>query len=234
MKNNFFVKVLMVSLFCAMFGFAANAQNVFSKGDKVVNLGIGIGSTFGVGSSALPISGSFELGVKDQLFDDKSALGIGGYVGYASEKYLDWRYTYIIVGVRGETDACFEETKQFIEKLPVSQLHVFTYSERPNTQALKIDYAVDPKTKQERSKQLLAISSQKWRDFYLSQRGKEKTVIFEHTRRGKKMFGFTENYVRVETGYDSKMVNQLVRVKLGDLKEISITQKPPQRDNLNL
>jgi len=125
----------------------------------------------------------------------------------------------VIVGVRGETDAYFEDAKRFIEKLPVSQLHVFTYSERPGTQALKIDYVVDPKVKQERSKQLLDISLQKWYNFYLSQQGKEKSVIFEHTRKGKKMFGFTENYVRVEADYDSAIVNKVVRMKLGGFNE---------------
>ena len=125
----------------------------------------------------------------------------------------------VIVGVRGETDAYFEDTKQFIEKLPVSQLHVFTYSERQGTQALKIDYVVDSKAKQQRSKQLLEISARKWHEFYLSQQGKEKSVIFEHTRKGKKMYGFTENYVRVEADYDSKMINKLVKVKLTDFNE---------------
>ncbi len=120
----------------------------------------------------------------------------------------------VIVGVRGETDFYFENARQFIESLPVSQLHVFTYSERPGTQALKIDHIVDPKTKQERSKQLLDISAQKWHDFYLSQQGKEKSVIFEHTRKGKKMVGFTENYVKVEADYDSKMINKIIKVKL--------------------
>ena len=125
----------------------------------------------------------------------------------------------VIVGVRGETDSYFENTKQLIESLPISQLHVFTYSERPGTQALKIDYVVDPKIKQERSKQLLNISTQKWHNFYLSQQGKEKSVIFEHTRRGKKMHGFTENYVKVEADYDSKIINKLIKVKLEDFNE---------------
>ncbi|MCL2650801.1 MAG: tRNA (N(6)-L-threonylcarbamoyladenosine(37)-C(2))-methylthiotransferase MtaB [Candidatus Azobacteroides sp.] len=120
----------------------------------------------------------------------------------------------VIVGVRGETDAYFEDTKRFIEKLPVSQLHVFTYSERQGTQALKIDYVVDAKVKQQRSKQLLEISTLKWHEFYLSQQGKEKSVIFEHTRKGKKMFGFTENYVRVEADYDSTIINKIVKVRL--------------------
>ena len=120
----------------------------------------------------------------------------------------------VIVGVRGETDDYFEITKQFIENLPVSQLHVFTYSERSGTQALNIDYVVEPKVKQQRSRQLLDISARKWNDFYLSQQGKEKTVIFEHTRKGKKMFGFTENYVRVEADYDLTLINKLVKVSL--------------------
>ena len=125
----------------------------------------------------------------------------------------------VIVGVRGETDRYFEDAKQLIESLPISQLHVFTYSERPGTQALKIDYVVNPKVKQERSKQLLDISAQKWQNFYFSQQGKEKSVIFEHTRRGKKMHGFTENYVKVEADYDSKIINKLIKVKLEDFNE---------------
>jgi threonylcarbamoyladenosine tRNA methylthiotransferase MtaB len=138
----------------------------------------------------------------------------------------------VIVGVRGETDIYFENAKQFIESLPISQLHVFTYSERQGTQALKIDYVVDLKVKQERSKQLLDISSKKWHDFYLSQRGKEKWVIFEHTRRGKKMHGFTENYVKVEADYDSKLINKLVKVKLKDFNEdkSALTPKSPKGD----
>jgi len=122
----------------------------------------------------------------------------------------------VIVGMRGETDAYFEDTKQFIEKLPISQLHVFTYSERPDTQALKIGHVVELKVKQQRSKQLLDISARKWREFYLSQQGKEKSVIFEHTRKGKKMYGFTENYVRVEADYDSRMTNKIVKLRLKD------------------
>ena len=72
----------------------------------------------------------------------------------------------VIVGTRGETDEYFEEARQFIGSLDISQLHVFSYSERPGTQALKIDHVVDPKTKHARSQQLLDISDRKLHAFY--------------------------------------------------------------------
>lgn len=120
----------------------------------------------------------------------------------------------VIVGVRGETDEFFNDAKQFIENLPISQLHVFSYSERAGTQALKIDHIVSPATKQLRSKQLLEISESKRLNFYQSQQGKEKSIIFEHTRKGGKMFGFTENYVKVEANYNSSLINKITPVIL--------------------
>lgn len=122
----------------------------------------------------------------------------------------------VIVGTRGETDEYFEECRQFIESLDISQLHVFTYSERPNTQALKIDFAVDTKTKHRRSKALLDISDKKLRDFYLSQQGLIRKALFEHTMHGNKMYGFTENYVKVEQVYNANLVNMVTEVNLGD------------------
>ncbi len=122
----------------------------------------------------------------------------------------------VIVGVRGETDDYFENAKRFIEQLPVSQLHVFSYSERPGTKALEIDHVVDPRKKQERSKQLLELSEQKWKAFYWSQVGTTHPVLFEHTKRGKKMHGFTENYIKVEADYDEALINRLCSVVLGD------------------
>ena len=109
MKNNFFVKTLMVFLFCVVFGAGVNAQNAFSKGDQNINLGVGIGSVLGGSgykTTLPPVSISYEYGIKDQLFDDKSSLGIGAYLGYASNKYewpgnYGWKYNYTIVGVRG-------------------------------------------------------------------------------------------------------------------------------------
>jgi len=123
----------------------------------------------------------------------------------------------VIVGTRGETDERFEECRQFIESLDISQLHVFTYSERPNTQALKIDYVVDARTKHLRSKILLDISDKKLKDFYLSQSGLLRKALFEHTIHDNKMYGYTENYVKVELPFDQNLVNIVKDVRLGNL-----------------
>lgn len=125
----------------------------------------------------------------------------------------------VIVGVRGETDPYFEEGRAFIESLDFSQLHVFTYSERPGTQALQIDYAVDPKTKHRRSKALLDLSDEKLREFYESQKGSRKKVLFEHTKRGEKMHGFTENYIKLYADYDPTLINQVMEVEVGAYDE---------------
>ena len=125
----------------------------------------------------------------------------------------------VIVGVRGETENYFEATEQLIESLPVSQLHVFTYSERPGTQALNIDYVVHPKTKSERSRRLLELSDRKLKEFYRSQVGTTHKVLFEHTPRGHQMHGFTENYLKVEAEYDSFWINKLKTVTLKKFNE---------------
>ena len=120
----------------------------------------------------------------------------------------------VIVGVRGETNEYFEAAKHFMESLPLTQLHVFTYSERPGTMALKIEPVVSPKEKQERSKQLLELSDTKTKAFYRSQIGTTHQVLFEHTKRGNKMHGFTENYVKVEADYNPDRINKLIDVTL--------------------
>ena len=89
----------------------------------------------------------------------------------------------VIVGTRGETDAYFEDARNFIESLDISQLHVFSYSERPGTQALKIDYVVDAKTKHSRSQQLLDISDRKFHTFYETHIGQKANVLFEQTHK---------------------------------------------------
>jgi threonylcarbamoyladenosine tRNA methylthiotransferase MtaB len=120
----------------------------------------------------------------------------------------------VIVGTRGETDEDFEATFTFLQNLPISQLHVFTYSERPGTQALTINPAVPPKDKHLRSKQLLDLSNQKWIEFYESQIGKTKQVLFEHTRKGATMVGFTGNYIKTETVYNPTLINCITNVRL--------------------
>jgi threonylcarbamoyladenosine tRNA methylthiotransferase MtaB len=122
----------------------------------------------------------------------------------------------VIVGMRGETNEYFQETRRFLQHLPFSQLHVFTYSERPGTMALKIEPVVSPKEKQERSKELLAMSEEKTKAFYRSQIGTVHPVLFEEAKKGTKMHGFTENYIKVEAGYHSGWINKLVDVTLSE------------------
>lgn len=122
----------------------------------------------------------------------------------------------VIVGTRGETDEYFEECKDFLESLDFSQLHVFTYSERPNTQALKIEHEVDSRTKQLRSKVLLDMSDRKLDLFYKSQQGSVRRVLLEHTQHGENMLGFTENYVRIEVPYSENRANQIYTITLGE------------------
>ncbi|MBD8390051.1 tRNA (N(6)-L-threonylcarbamoyladenosine(37)-C(2))-methylthiotransferase MtaB [Dysgonomonas sp. BGC7] len=126
----------------------------------------------------------------------------------------------VIVGTRGETDEYFEEARLFLEGLDFSQLHVFTYSERPNTQALKIEHEVDAKTKHARSKILLDLSDEKLHRFYQSQQGKPRKVLFEHAQHDDKMYGFTENYVKVETSFHESKANQVKTIVLGEFNQV--------------
>ena len=125
----------------------------------------------------------------------------------------------VMVGCRGEKPEYFEDCYAFLASLPVTQLHVFPYSERPGTVALSIPYVVDAKDKKERSKRLLDLSDEKTQAFYAQYIGQEAEVLFEKASRGKAMHGFTKNYIRVELPareakeeYD----NRLMRVRLGD------------------
>lgn len=125
----------------------------------------------------------------------------------------------VIVGTRGESEELFSKAYEFIKGLDISQLHVFSYSERPGTQALKIDGAVSPAEKHRRSQLLIALSEEKRLAFYERFIGKEAVVLFEKPRPGMPMGGFTSNYIRVETVPKSDYVNRLVRVRLGGFNE---------------
>lgn len=125
----------------------------------------------------------------------------------------------VMVGSRGETPEFFEDSYRFIDSLDVTQLHVFPYSERPGTKALRIPYVVDEKEKKRRSQLLLELSRKKTEDFYCSHIGSEALVLMEHARRGKPMNGFTENYIRVEMPSRPELDNKIVRVRLGDFNE---------------
>ena len=125
----------------------------------------------------------------------------------------------VIVGVRGETDVLFEETTDFIESLDISQLHVFSYSEREGTKMLDIEHKVSNAERKRRSEILHEISDKKWTQFYQKQIGKSSIVLWESRQHGDLMNGFTENYVRVEKNADKEFVNRLEKVVLGDWNE---------------
>lgn len=125
----------------------------------------------------------------------------------------------VIVGTRGETEAYFNRTYDFLKGLDVTQLHVFSYSERPGTQALKIEHSVSPEEKHRRSQLLLDLSEEKTRAFYERHIGEEAVVLMEKSKAGTPMHGFTGNYIRVELQYDLSLDNRLVRVRLGDFNE---------------
>ena len=124
----------------------------------------------------------------------------------------------VMVGCRGERPELFDECYRFLEGLPVTQLHVFPYSERPGTRALTIPYVVDEREKKRRAHKLLTLSDEKTHSFYDQHIGQEAEVLFEKAPRGKAMHGFTTNYIRVELPAASareEYDNQLMRVKLG-------------------
>jgi threonylcarbamoyladenosine tRNA methylthiotransferase MtaB len=120
----------------------------------------------------------------------------------------------VIVGFPGETDADFAETVDFLKELPISYLHVFTYSERANTTAVKMDEPVPQEKRKERSRMLHILSEKQKRAFYESQIDKTFDVLFESENDEGMMYGFTPNYVKVKVPFDQSIVNQLVRTKL--------------------
>jgi threonylcarbamoyladenosine tRNA methylthiotransferase MtaB len=120
----------------------------------------------------------------------------------------------VITGVRGETDEAFEETRAFLSILDISQLHVFTYSERPNTQALKIEHSVPTEERKRRSALLHELSAHKTKKFYQQFENSTAKVLFEEHPTRDMMHGFTENYLRVECPFDEKLANRIVQVNL--------------------
>ena len=120
----------------------------------------------------------------------------------------------VIIGFPGETDQEFQTTYDFLIELDVSYLHVFTYSERDNTTAVRLDDVVPMETRNKRSKMLRILSAKKKRKFYESQIGTEHTVLWEATNEEGFMTGFTENYVKVQTPFDAAKVNKTEKVFL--------------------
>jgi len=125
----------------------------------------------------------------------------------------------VIVGFPGETDEHFLDTYHYLTNLDIAYFHVFTYSERDNTEAIEMDEVVPLNVRHKRSKMLRALSVKKKRAFYESQVGKEKSVIFEADKKNGFMHGFTENYVKVKTEWNADLVNEIRKVKLEKIDE---------------
>ncbi len=122
----------------------------------------------------------------------------------------------LIVGARGETEELFRMSRDFVESLDISQLHVFPYSERPGTRALEIPYTVALEEKHRRTLEMLRISERKMEEFARRYTGKVRPVLVEHPRPSKPMYGFTDNYLKVELPRNPSLANLIVPVKLGE------------------
>ncbi|GGD23853.1 tRNA (N(6)-L-threonylcarbamoyladenosine(37)-C(2))-methylthiotransferase MtaB [Hyunsoonleella pacifica] len=125
----------------------------------------------------------------------------------------------VIVGFPGETDAHFLETYNFLNELDISYLHVFTYSERDNTEAAEMEGAIPSNVRSKRSKMLRGLSVKKRRAFYEAQLGTRSTVLFESENKEGYIQGFTENYVKVKTPWNPELVNTLHEVELTKIDE---------------
>jgi threonylcarbamoyladenosine tRNA methylthiotransferase MtaB len=120
----------------------------------------------------------------------------------------------VIAGTNGETDQLFNESYNFIKNLNISQLHAFTYSERNGTQAIKIPNKVNPDERKRRTKMYINLSEKKKRAFYEKNIGSEHTVLFESKNKNGMITGFTDNYIKVETPFSEKLINEIKKVKL--------------------
>ncbi len=137
----------------------------------------------------------------------------------------------VIVGFPGETEEKFLETYQFIQDLPITYLHVFTYSERENTEAAEMDEVVPVAIRKKRNKMLRILSEKKKMEFYQAQIGKEFPVLWEHENRDGMMYGFTENYVRVQKPFDAKFCNEIENVILQNIESNGNVSTQPSFQN---
>lgn len=139
----------------------------------------------------------------------------------------------VIVGFPGETDEEFIETVDFLKDIDISYLHVFTYSERANTTAVKLGDPVPMNVRRERSKQLHILSDKKKRAFYEQNIGSKRTVLFEQEEDNGVMYGFTENYVKVKMPFDANLVNSFREVTLTEIDRDGIMKAELTIDNSN-
>ena len=124
----------------------------------------------------------------------------------------------VIVGFPGETEEEFLKTYNFLNELPISYLHVFTYSERENTEAAEMDGIVPISERKKRNKMLRILSEKKKMAFYQTQIGKTLPILWEHENKNGLMYGFTENYVRVQKPFEENSVNQIEFLKLNKVE----------------
>ena len=130
----------------------------------------------------------------------------------------------VIVGFPGETDELFLETFNFLNDLDISYLHVFTYSERDNTEAIDFEDVVPMNVRSKRSKMLRGLSVKKRRHFYENQLNTKHTVLFESENKEGYIHGFTENYVKVKTPWNPELVNTLHKIELTKIDEDGIVR----------
>ena len=120
----------------------------------------------------------------------------------------------VIAGMRGETEACFEDALRFIETLDISRLHVFPYSERQGTKALDIPLTVPQEEKHRRVHRLISVSQKKLTAFYHRFEGETRPVLFEDNKIGQYICGFTDNYIKVKLPYDAGLANRIIPIRL--------------------
>jgi threonylcarbamoyladenosine tRNA methylthiotransferase MtaB len=123
----------------------------------------------------------------------------------------------VIVGFPGETDSDFSDTYSFLSDQPLSYLHVFSYSERPGTAALSIPEKIENRTREERSRLLAGLSVNKHNDFLILNTGKPSRVLFEHSRSGSSITGFSSNYIRTEAPWNPKLAGEVKNVILSGI-----------------
>jgi len=121
----------------------------------------------------------------------------------------------LITGAMGETRELFDESRRFVESLPVSRLHVFPYSERAGTRALEITPRIEPAVRHERCREMIAVSGAKLAQFQSRHEGTVRKVLVEHSVDSEgRMHGFTDNYIKVEMPADPRLFNAIVDVRL--------------------
>ena len=141
----------------------------------------------------------------------------------------------VIVGFPGESEEDFLDTYNFLKELPVSYLHVFTYSERPNTKAVEMPGQIDPAERKRRNNMLRILSEKKRNEFYRSMIGKELSVLFEGENLNGLMKGFSSNYVRIKYPFNENLINQFAKVRITEVDEnIATAELLFENENINI